>query len=82
MGWSRQPSKFISDVLPEPEAPISATNSPASIDSETSFKTGNIHVAEVVRLVDVLQFNQSHSSKRKSKLTGMEPIASVCADVV
>ena len=40
MGRSRQPSRFISVVLPEPEAPIKATNSPASMDNETSFSTG------------------------------------------
>ena len=31
---------FISVVLPEPDAPISATNSPRSIDSDTPRSTG------------------------------------------
>ena len=40
LGRSRHPSKFIKDVLPDPEVPIKATNSPSSIDNETSFSTG------------------------------------------
>jgi hypothetical protein len=40
VGWSRQPKRFISVVLPEPEAPIRATNSPRSIESDTPLSTG------------------------------------------
>ncbi len=40
VGWSRQPRMFISVVLPEPEAPISATISPRAIDSEMPCSTG------------------------------------------
>ena len=40
LGWSRQPRMFIKVVLPEPEAPISATISPRSMDSEMPRSTG------------------------------------------
>ena len=40
VGLSIQPRRFISVVLPEPDAPMSATNSPASIDNDTSVRTG------------------------------------------
>ena len=40
VGRSRQPRMFISVVLPEPVAPISATISPRSISSETPLSTG------------------------------------------
>ena len=40
LGWSRQPRMFINVVLPEPEAPISATISPRAIDSEMPRSTG------------------------------------------
>src|SRR3954465_6536024 len=36
VGWSRAPISDSRDVLPEPEGPVSATNSPGSIVSETS----------------------------------------------
>src|SRR3954452_13807462 len=36
VGWSSAPMSESSDVLPEPEGPVSATNSPGSIVSETS----------------------------------------------
>ena len=35
VGRSRQPRMFISVLLPEPDAPMIATNSPASIASDT-----------------------------------------------
>ena len=40
LGRSRQPRMFISVVLPEPEAPISATISPRAIESEMPLSTG------------------------------------------
>ena len=51
MAWSRHPSRFMSVVFPEPEAPIKATNSPRSIVKETSFRTGRSTSPEAVRLV-------------------------------
>src|SRR6266404_6306156 len=36
LGVSRQPTKFISVDLPEPDGPMMATYSPRSISSETS----------------------------------------------
>src|SRR3954453_2835996 len=36
VGWSSAPMSESSDVLPEPEGPVSATNSPGSSVSETS----------------------------------------------
>ena len=41
MAWSMHPNRFISVVLPDPLAPIRATNSPCAMESETSFSTGN-----------------------------------------
>ena len=35
VGRSRQPRMFISVLLPEPDAPITATNSPSSMSSDT-----------------------------------------------
>ena len=40
LGWSRQPRIFIKVLLPEPLAPMSATNSPRAMDSDTPFSTG------------------------------------------
>ena len=40
VGRSRNPSRLISVVFPEPEAPISATISPRAIESETPRSTG------------------------------------------
>jgi hypothetical protein len=39
-GRSRQPSRFISVVLPEPEAPIKATISPRRMVNEMPLSTG------------------------------------------
>src|SRR6476619_876379 len=36
VGWSSAPIRDSSDVLPEPDGPVSATNSPGSIVSVTS----------------------------------------------
>ena len=36
VGWSSAPMSDSSDVLPEPDGPVSATNSPGSSVSETS----------------------------------------------
>ena len=40
VGRSRKPSRLISVVFPEPDAPISATISPRAIESETPRSTG------------------------------------------
>src|SRR5262245_28687864 len=38
LGTSRQPSRLISVVLPEPDGPITASHSPPAISNETSSK--------------------------------------------
>ena len=40
VGLSRQPIRFINVVLPLPEGPMMATNSPGSMDMLMSFSTG------------------------------------------
>src|SRR5262245_64514258 len=40
VGRSRQPIKCMNVDLPEPEGPVSATNSPGSIESETPRSAG------------------------------------------
>ena len=51
---------FIKVVLPEPDAPISATISPRSMVSDTPSKHRDFHLAEVVGLVDIFQPDQFH----------------------
>ena len=48
---------FIVVDLPEPDAPMIATNSPSRIVSETPRKRVHINIAHRVGLVDVIQLN-------------------------
>jgi hypothetical protein len=40
LGWSRQPSRFMKVDLPEPDGPITATNSPAAMSRLTPHRAG------------------------------------------
>src|SRR4249920_1252132 len=44
VGWSTPPIRFKSVVLPEPEGPMSATNAPSGIDSDSPSSTRNSSV--------------------------------------
>ena len=42
VGLSRQPTRFMNVLLPEPDEPITATNSPGWIDSVTPRSAGTV----------------------------------------
>ena len=44
---------FMSVLLPEPLAPMSVTSSPLAILRDTPLEHGQVHLAEVVSLVNV-----------------------------
>ena len=58
VGRSRQPTMFISVDLPEPELPMTATNSPASMASVDAAQRVHLDVAHLVDLVDVVERDQ------------------------
>ena len=60
MGRSRQPRMFIKVVLPEPEAPISATISPRRDGERDAAEHRDIDFAQVIRFINVFETDQFH----------------------
>ena len=61
LGVSRQPIRFISVDLPEPDGPMIATYSPRSMEIDTPLERVDLFVAHDVGLPEVAGFDQRHT---------------------
>ena len=61
-------------LLPEPLAPMSATNSPRATRNEMPFSTGTFDLAEVIGLVNVSQFDEFHDRPSRTRLPPLLPL--------
>ena len=68
VGRSRQPRMFIRVDLPEPDGPMIATNSPASIVELNAVERPDLHFAQRVDLGDVL--DRDHQCRPRLPMPG------------